>query len=130
MAQAVAPFMPSSEDIAACQWLPDTDLSVYVGEYQRTGFQGGLQWYRCATDCDEFIALSHYSGQSIQVLSAFIAGASDWGVYQLPGAFEKMQTLACSDMRFCELIAGAGHWVQQEQAQRVNRRLLDFLSQL
>jgi pimeloyl-ACP methyl ester carboxylesterase len=130
MAQAVAEFMPDADHINACQWLPDSDLHVYSAEYTRRGYQGGLQWYRCATDRDEFIALSQYSGQTIQVPSAFIAGASDWGVYQFPGAFEKMQTQACSDMRFCELIAGAGHWVQQEQAQRVNRRLLDFLSQV
>jgi pimeloyl-ACP methyl ester carboxylesterase len=130
MAQAVAEFMPDAAHISACQWLPDNDLHVYSSEYARRGYQGGLQWYRCATDRDEFIALSQFSGQTIRVPSAFIAGASDWGIYQFPGAFEKMQTQACSDMRFCELIPGAGHWVQQEQALRVNRRLLDFLNQL
>jgi pimeloyl-ACP methyl ester carboxylesterase len=130
MAQAVAEFMPDASHIHACQWLPDSDLAVYSAEYARRGYQGGLQWYRCGTDRDEFIALSQFSGQTIHVPSAFMAGASDWGVYQFPGAFEKMQTQACSDMRFCELIPGAGHWVQQEQAQRVNRRLLDFLDQL
>jgi non-specific protein-tyrosine kinase len=130
MAQAVAEFMPDAAHIDACQWLTEADLAVYSAEYARRGYQGGLQWYRCATDRDEFMALSKFSGQSIQVPCAFLAGASDWGVYQFPGAFEKMQTQACSDMRFCELIPGAGHWVQQEQAQRVNRRLLDFLNQL
>lgn len=130
MAQAVAEFMPDAAHISTCQWLPDSDLMVYSSEYARRGYQGGLQWYRCATDRDEFMALSKFSEQTIQVPSAFIAGASDWGVYQFPGAFEKMQTQACSDMRFCELIPGAGHWVQQERAQEVNQRLLNFLSQL
>jgi pimeloyl-ACP methyl ester carboxylesterase len=110
--------------------LPDADLSVYSAEYGRRGYQGGLQWYRCGTDKDEYMKLAKFSGQTINVPSAFIAGASDWGIYQAPGAFEKMQTSACTDMRFCDLIPDAGHWVQQEQAQRVTARLLDFLNQL
>ena len=131
MAQAVAPFMPSSEDIATCQWLPDTELAVYVGEYQRTGFQGGLQWYRCGTDAALFAQLGQqWGGKTIDVPSAFIAGASDWGVYQMPGAFEAMQTKACSQMRLCQLIPHAGHWVQQERPDEVNALLLGFLKSL
>ena len=130
MAQAVAEFMPDAAHIAACEWLPDADLAVYSAEYGRRGYQGGLQWYRCGTDKDEYVKLAQFSGQTINVPSAFIAGVSDWGIYQVPGAFEKMQTSACTDMRFCDLIPGAGHWVQQEQAQRVTARLLDFLHQL
>ncbi len=128
MPEALAPFMPKAEAVQACQWLPDEDLAVYVSEYARRGFQGGLQWYRCATDRDEFIALSKFSGQVITVPSAFVAGASDWGVYQSPGAFERMQ-VNCRDMRFCQTLAGAGHWVQQEQSQAVNALLLQFLSE-
>ena len=131
MAQAVAPFMPSNEDIAACQWLPDTELAVYVGEYQRTGFQGGLQWYRCGTDAAFFAQLGQqWDGKTIDVPSAFIAGASDWGVYQMPGAYEAMQTKACSQMRLCQLIPHAGHWVQQERPDEVNALLLGFLKSL
>ena len=130
MAQAVAPFMPDMTHIQHCQWLSEDELAVYTAEYSRRGFQGGLQWYRCATDRTEYVALSRFSGKTIQVPSAFLAGASDWGVYQFPGAFETMQTQVCNDMRFCELIPGAGHWVQQEQPQLVSQRLLDFLDQL
>jgi len=64
------------------------------------------------------------------VPSAFIGGAADWGVLQNPGAFEKMQGQGCTDLRICEWIPGAGHWVQQEQAVAVNRCLLRFLAQL
>ena len=127
MPQAVAPDMPSVSQIQACRWLSETDLSVYAQEYARRGFQGGLQWYRCSTDPAHFVGLSQFSGQQIRVPSAFIAGAADWGVYQSPGAFEKMQRV-CSDMRFCQILQGAGHWVQQEQAQQVNQLLLKFLN--
>jgi len=131
MAEAVAPFMPSMQAIAACEWLPDTDLAVYAAEYQRTGFQGGLQWYRCGTDTALFAQLGkQWGGKTIDVPSAFIAGASDWGVYQMPGAYEAMQTKACSKMRLCQLIPHAGHWVQQEQPLEVNRLLLSFLDGL
>jgi pimeloyl-ACP methyl ester carboxylesterase len=47
MAETVAAEMPSAEAIAANQWLPDRELAFYSAEYERTGFQGGLQWYRC-----------------------------------------------------------------------------------
>ena len=40
MPETVAPAMPSASEIAACRWLPDSELSVYVGEYEHTGFQG------------------------------------------------------------------------------------------
>jgi len=57
----------------------------------------------------------------------FISGKSDWGVYQTPGAFERMQGGACTNMVGAHLLEGAGHWVQQEQPEQVNRLLLDFL---
>jgi pimeloyl-ACP methyl ester carboxylesterase len=59
----------------------------------------------------------------------FIAGKSDWGVYQVPGSVERMQDAACTRMQGCHLIDGAGHWVQQEQPIEVSRLLLQFLNQ-
>ncbi len=126
MADAVAPFMPTASEIQACTWLNDSDLAVYVSEYAGRGFQGGLQWYRCSTDRDEYIALSRFSGQRITVPSAYIAGAADWGIYQSPGAFERMQS-ACTNLRICQILPDAGHWVQQEQAEAVNQLLLEFV---
>ena len=126
MADAVAPFMPTALQIQTCTWLTDSDLAVYVAEYARRGFQGGLQWYRCSTDRNEHIALSLFSGKRITVPSAYIAGAADWGIYQSPGAFERMQSV-CTQLRICQILPGAGHWVQQEQVEAVNRLLLEFV---
>lgn len=127
MAATVAPEMPSREQIAACRWLPEKELRVYSSEYGRTGFQGGLQWYRCAIS-DRFNAeLSLYAGRTIDVPSCFIAGAADWGIRQRPGALEAMQGKACTRMLGCHLLDGAGHWVQQEQPEETARLLLDFL---
>jgi pimeloyl-ACP methyl ester carboxylesterase len=129
MAQTVAPEMPSAAAVAACAWLPERELAVYSAEYARTGFQGGLQWYRCATSAKFAAELQLFSGRAIDVPACFIAGKSDWGTYQKPGDFEKMQTSACTRMLACHLVDGAGHWVQQEQPQEVSRLLLQFLRQ-
>jgi pimeloyl-ACP methyl ester carboxylesterase len=130
MAQAVAVHAPSTAQVSACTWLSETDLAVYVAAYQARGFQGGLQWYRCATSVKQFEVMSRYGGQTIDVPAAYIAGQADWGVYQFPGALEKMKAQVCKDMRFIELLPQAGHWVQQEQPEAVNKLLLNFLGSL
>jgi pimeloyl-ACP methyl ester carboxylesterase len=127
MPQTVAHEMPSAAEIAACRWLPDRELAVYAAEYSRTGFQGGLQWYRRGTGGLDTAELQVFSGRTIDVPSMFISGSSDWGVYQRPGNFERMQQAACTRMMGCHLLDGAGHWVQQEQPERVSELLLGFL---
>ena len=129
MAATVAEEMPSANAIAANTWLPDSELAFYSGEYARTGFRGGLQWYRCGTSGAFTAELQTWSGRTIDVPSAFISGKQDWGTYQRPGVFEAMQTKACTNMIGCDLIDGAGHWVQQEQPAEVSRLLLQFVKQ-
>jgi pimeloyl-ACP methyl ester carboxylesterase len=127
MAETVAEEMPPPGHVAACRWLPEAELQVYSREYERTSFQGGLHWYRCATDERYASELNLYAGRTIDVPVCFISGAQDWGNYQKPGALEEMRTSACTNMLGCHLIEGAGHWVQQEQPQEVSRLLLRFL---
>ena len=127
MAQTVAHEMPGAAEIVHCRWLPEDALREYSAEYQRNGFQGGLQWYRAVADAGTLAQLQVFSGRTIDVPSMFLAGSSDWGVYQNPGAFEAMQATACTRMQACRLIDGAGHWVQQEQPEAVNEALLSFL---
>jgi pimeloyl-ACP methyl ester carboxylesterase len=128
MAETVAGEMPDEAAIRTCRWLPENELHVYSDEYGRTGFQGGLNWYRVRWDSRFTREAEIFSGRTIDVPSAFIAGKSDWGVYQAPPAFERMQSTACTNIRFCERIDGAGHWVQQEQPDAVSALLLKFLS--
>lgn len=68
-----------------------------------------------------------FAGRTIDVPSCFIAGSSDWGIRQSPGALERMQTTVCTNMSAVHLIDGAGHWVQQEQPEAVTAKLLAFL---
>ena len=127
MAETVAPHMPSEAEIAACRWLPERELAVYAAEYERTGFQGGLQWYRVRTEGRFEAEAQVFAGRRIEVPSVFIAGASDWGVHQVPGAVERMRDAACSRMAGVHLVEGAGHWVQQERPEETARLLLGFL---
>jgi pimeloyl-ACP methyl ester carboxylesterase len=128
MAATVAPEMPSPAEIASCQWLTEQELKVYSTEYLRTGFQGGLNWYRFRTQNVDTAELEMFSGRQIEVPSLFIAGRKDWGIYQVPGSIERMRDSACTRMRSCILVEGAGHWVQQEQPQRVSELLIEFLN--
>ena len=100
---------------------------MYRAAYAATGFQGGLQWYRCGTGGVGLAELQLFAGRTIDVPSCFISGAHDWGVFQSPGTYERMQEAVCSRMLGCHLVPGAGHWVQQEQPQQVTELLLEFL---
>jgi pimeloyl-ACP methyl ester carboxylesterase len=129
MPESVASEMPNIETISHCHWLPDDELAVYTAEFERTGFQGGLQWYRCLTSREQMDSLRLFAELTIDVPSCFIAGESDWGVHQTPGAFDKMQKKTCTQMLGCHLVAGAGHWVQQEQPELVLNHLFNFFKQ-
>lgn len=127
MAQTSAAAMPSAAEIAGCAWLPEDELAVYSAEYERTGFQGGLQGYRCRMNGSMAADLALLSGRTIDVPSMFVAGSSDWGAEQVPGGIARMRDVACTRMVACHQVDGAGHWVQQEQPEQVTRLLLEFI---
>ncbi len=129
MPGCLAPFAPSTEDTSRNKWLPDDELAVYVAQYTVSGFQGGLNAYRCLTDPMWFEDLQVFTGKQIEVPAIFIAGAQDWGPFQMPGAVDKMRGHACQRMKDEDfvLIEGAGHWVQQEQPGAVVAHILRFL---
>ena len=127
MCETVAEHMPSAAEIAACRWLTNDEIKVYASEYGRTGFQGGLNGYRRGADARLNAELQLFSGRTIDVPSCFISGKSDWGVYQTPGAVDRMRSSACTKMTGFHLIEGAGHWVQQEKSEQVSQLLLQFL---
>ncbi|KAI0355934.1 alpha/beta-hydrolase [Trametes cingulata] len=129
MAQVAEAGAPSEEEVTRNAWLPDEELAVYMREYERTGFQGGLNRYRSVTDPALAEELTLFSGRKIEVPAMYVSGRKDWGVYQNPGALEKMRTKACTRMgeEDVVLLEGAGHWVQQEQAESLLGRLTRFL---
>jgi pimeloyl-ACP methyl ester carboxylesterase len=128
MAETVAPHAPDQSQVESCRWLPDQELRIYSDAFARTGFQGGLLWYRGANEPECIARLAQYAGQRISVPACFIAGSSDWGTYQVPGALESMTSTSCARFQGAHLVDGAGHWVQQEQSERVNALLLRFMA--
>lgn len=121
------------------RWLSDPELDFYVAEFGRTGFQGGLNWYRMFFQANETLddlelKCSNAAGSmqaQFKVPARFIAGTKDWGTWQTPGATDKMKSLLTPDLadgdRRVVLIEGAGHWVQQEKPDDVIRELTIFV---
>jgi hypothetical protein len=106
MPATVAKQMPSASQVAACKWPPDLELAVYAAEYQRNGFQGGLNWYRSRASGAFDNELQAFAERTIDVPSIFIAGKSDWSIYQQPGVLERMQETGCTRMAGCHLLEG------------------------
>ena len=130
MPEAVSKYMPTSREINSCKWLTEDELEVYVSEYERTGFQGGLNWYRSGGSVGNRQKLELFSGKKVEVPAMFIAGKQDWGIYQRPGAIDRMRDEVCPRMGDIQLVKNAGHWVQQEQPEDVINYLSDFLTGL
>ncbi|KAF1840215.1 alpha/beta-hydrolase [Cucurbitaria berberidis CBS 394.84] len=129
MPDTIADMMATEDASATKRWMSDEDLAVYVQEWSRTGFQGGLNYYRTTTDPALMKDLELFAGKKIECPSTFISGAQDWGNYQQPGAIEAFPE-SCSDFRGIKFIDGAGHWPQQEQPERVVEEILGFLKGL
>jgi pimeloyl-ACP methyl ester carboxylesterase len=127
MPETVAAEMPSEADVAACSWLTERELQFYSEEYDRTGFQGGLQWYRSRMDGSLTHNLALFSGRTIDCPALFMAGDLDWGAQQIPGGLQRMKTAAFTRMREPYFVASAGHWVQQEQPEATVARMVEFL---
>jgi pimeloyl-ACP methyl ester carboxylesterase len=110
-------------------WLGEADLDYYAGEFARTGFRGGLNWYRNLRRNWELGG--PWRGQPIRQPSLFIAGSRD-GVLRFPAAKSQLEAYPTTlpGLRGCHILEGAGHWVQQEQPAEVNKLLIDFLKGL
>ena len=110
-------------------WMDAEDLAYVAGEFQRTGFRGGLNWYRAIRHNAELMAA--WRGCVIRQPSLFIAGARD-DVLRFPGMQQRLDALpqVLPGLRGSHILEGAGHWIQRERAQEVNRLLVDFLRAL
>ncbi len=110
-------------------WLDADDLAYTIAEFTRTGFRGGLNWYRSIRLSWELMA--PWRGAVIRQPSLFVAGSSD-DVLKFPtsrGAMDKFSH-TLPGLRGSHLLDGAGHWVQRERAEAVNGLLLGFLESL
>jgi pimeloyl-ACP methyl ester carboxylesterase len=116
----------SMEPATLPTWLSEDDLAFYTGEFTRTGFRGGLHWYRNIDRNWELLA--PFAGARVLVPALYIAGDRDLVV-----AFRGMDQLIANlptfvpHLRKTVMLPGCGHWTQQERPEEVNAALLDFL---
>jgi pimeloyl-ACP methyl ester carboxylesterase len=103
-------------------WLSEQELGVYVEAFERTGFTGGLNWYR---NIDRNWELSEpFADRRIEQPAMFLTGELDPVRNFMPA--EAMNGWV-TDLRTEIVVDGAGHWVQQQAPEAVNAALLDFL---
>ena len=119
--------MPSPAYLPA--WLTDADVDFYAGEFKRTGFRGGLNWYRNIDRNWELLA--PFAGAKVTVPALYIAGDRDL-VVAFRGMDQVIANLADNvpQLRGTIMLPGCGHWTQQERASEVNAAMIDFLRQL
>ena len=116
-------WMPPAEQLPA--WLSEEELDVFATEFERTGYTGGINWYRNFHRNWELTP--QLTAAKIDLPSAFVAGERDPVlVMSSPAGMENWLT----DLRGTTLVPGAGHWVQQEAPEETNEALLRFLAQL
>jgi len=119
--------MPNPESLPA--WLTETDIDTYVQQFERSGFRGGLNWYRNIDRNWELLAA--YSGAAVTVPALYMAGELDLVV-----AFPRMKEVIADLPRYIPqlkgtiMLPGCGHWTQQERPNEVNKAMIDFLQAL
>jgi pimeloyl-ACP methyl ester carboxylesterase len=110
-------------------WLSEADLDYYAGEFGRTGFRGGLNWYRNIDRNWELLA--PFAGAKVSVPALYVAGDRD-----LVTRFRGMDRLIPNLQMFVPklwktiMLPGCGHWTQQERPAEVNAAMIEFLRQL
>jgi pimeloyl-ACP methyl ester carboxylesterase len=110
-------------------WLTETDLGFYAGEFARTGFRGGLNWYR---NIDRnWTLLAPWAGATVGVPALYVAGDRDL-VLAFRGMDQLLPALArfIPNLRKTLTLPGCGHWTQQERPAEVTAAMLAFLKGL
>jgi pimeloyl-ACP methyl ester carboxylesterase len=107
-------------------WLDESDIAYFADAYKKSGFRGGLNWYRNLDRNWELTA--PWQGAQIHQPSLFIAGSNDSVITGLIGAKRvgDMERVL-PNLKQKLIIDGAGHWVQQERPDEVNAALIAFL---
>ncbi|NVD71756.1 alpha/beta hydrolase [Duganella sp. BJB1802] len=110
-------------------WLSTKDLDVFVQAFKQSGFQGGLNYYRnLDTNWD---LQGAFEGMQVSVPALYMVGGRDTGL-AMPGMKEIIAGMSqlASNLRGSHVIPHAGHWLQQEAADQVSARMIEFLRTL
>jgi pimeloyl-ACP methyl ester carboxylesterase len=108
-------------------WVNEADVDAYASEFARTGFTGGLNWYRNLDRTWELMAA--YTGAKITVPALYVAGDRDLVYVRWKAAVEHLSQ-SVPGLTRAVILPGCGHWTQQERPQAVNAELIGFLNEL
>ena len=108
-------------------WLSEADLSYYIEQYEISGFRGPINWYRNIPTNGEITP--ELVEAKISQPAAFFAGAQD-GVLGFAPDWRETMPPYFENLRWTELVEGAGHWVQMEKPAETNQLILRFLKEL
>jgi pimeloyl-ACP methyl ester carboxylesterase len=122
-------LLPLIDPAALPNWLSEADVDLYVDEFTRTGFRGGLNWYRNIDRNWELLA--PMAGAKVTVPALYIAGDRDL-VLGFRGMDQVLANLSkfVPQLRGTLLLPGCGHWTQQERAKTVNEAMINFVRRL
>ena len=110
-------------------WLSELELEFFVAEYSRTGFTGGLNWYR-SFDL-KWAQRRPFEGVTSPVPAYFLGSEHDVDLEGFHGEdpIGKMREIF-PELRQVRMIPGAGHMVQLEASAEVNAAMLGFLADI
>jgi pimeloyl-ACP methyl ester carboxylesterase len=116
-------FLDAAADAAELPaWLTQEDIDEYVREYAQSGFTGPLNWYRNLDRNWELTGAWQHA--PIGVSSLFVAGDKDPVLsFISPGGIAS----ALPGLTRSVILAGCGHWTQQERPAEVTAAMLEFL---
>jgi pimeloyl-ACP methyl ester carboxylesterase len=122
-----SPQAPPQPPAELPPWLTDKDIDFFTAEFERSGFKGGLNYYR---NMDRNWALTPFlEGAKLRQPTLFIAGDKDGVVDFLGNEIDAMKENV-PNLRKKVILPGIGHWTQQENPAEVNRLLIEFLKTL
>ena len=107
-------------------WLSEADIDFYAGEFKRSGFRGGLNYYRNIDRNWELTAA--FADVKVNVPALYVAGDRDM-VVAFPGTDQLLANLKnfVPALQKIQMLPGCGHWTQQERPAEVNAALIDFV---
>jgi len=108
-------------------WLREEDLAYYASRYEKEGFRGILNWYRCLDIYWE--RTPHLVGKKITQPTYFIAGKQDPTTHMVRKAIKRLPTVV-EDLRGVEFFEDCGHWISCEQTELLNEKILNFIDGL
>jgi pimeloyl-ACP methyl ester carboxylesterase len=118
---------PLTDPTSLPAWVTESDIDVYVAEFTRSGLRGPLAWWRNIDRGWELLA--PFAGAEVTIPALYMAGERDFVAAAFSSFIAKQSTLV-PRLRPAIMLAGCGHWTEQEHAPEVSAAMIDFVRSL